>query len=241
MHVLEPADAGDLAILQRPHGDFSAQGAFQASPFQEAMAPGFTEPGLRGPPPRAAGWRGESKSALKKEKQSWGCRPCYTGLRLSGGGGRLKPVPEGASLIQHRHEGPPNLYKEPPFQGHVAASANVNWSEHRFSVFTPKSPPTPIPPLDSQSQTPSFRPLSCSLPLCFHHPSLEAHCLALPNAPCSCPPHTALTRGSLVSSQKCPLMVSRPVILKMVPDQQQHLRTCQNSSSRGCRRMDQKT
>lgn len=81
---------GDLAILQRPHGDFSAQGAFQASSFQEATAPGFTEPGLQGPPPRArvsaAGWRGESKSAPKKEKQSWGCRPCYTGLRLSGRG-----------------------------------------------------------------------------------------------------------------------------------------------------------
>ena len=63
---------GDLAILQRPHGDFSAQGAFQASPFQEATVPRFTELGLRGPPPHArvsaAGWRGESKSAPKKEK-----------------------------------------------------------------------------------------------------------------------------------------------------------------------------
>ena len=91
---------GDLSILQRPHGDFSAQGAFQASPFQEAMAPGFTEPGLRGPPPRAQvsteGWRGESKSAPKKEKQSWGCRPCYTGLRLLGGGG-------GSNLSQKEH------------------------------------------------------------------------------------------------------------------------------------------
>ena len=76
------------------------------------------------------GWRGRSsKSAPKKEKQSWGCRPCYTGLRLLGGlsgiWGGLKPVP-GASPIQHRHEGPPNLHKEPPFQGYVAASANVN-------------------------------------------------------------------------------------------------------------------
>ena len=118
--------------------------------------------------------------------------------------------------------------------------ANVDWSEHRFSVFTPRSAPL-IPPLDSQSQTPSFRPLSRSLPLCFYHLSLEAHRLALPNAPCSCPPHAALTRGSLVSSQKCSLVVSRPVILKMVPDQQQHLRTCQSSSSWGYRQMDQKT
>lgn len=125
---------GDLTVLQRPHGDFSTQGAFEASPFQEATASGFTGLGLQRPPPcgwvSVGGWRGGSKSAPKKEKQSWGCRPCYTGLRLLGGlsgiWGGLKPVPEGASPIQHRHEGPPNLHKEPPFQGHVAASANVN-------------------------------------------------------------------------------------------------------------------
>lgn len=114
---------GDLTVLQRPHGDFSTQGAFEASPFQEATASGFTGLGLQRPPPcgwvSVGGWRGGSKSAPKKEKQSWGCRPCYTGLRLLGG---LSGIWGGSNLSQEHPRystgmrGLPTSTRSPPFR-----------------------------------------------------------------------------------------------------------------------------
>lgn len=124
---------GDLTVLQRPHGDFSTQGAFEASPFQEAMAPGFTGLGLQRPPPcgGVCRWleRTEQQVCSQEGKTVLGLQALLhwpqTFGRPQRNLGGLKPVP-GASPIQHRHEGPPNLHKEPPFQGYVAASANVN-------------------------------------------------------------------------------------------------------------------